>query len=307
MINLFGDRSALRSEYAIATGLMLLSSVVFATLSLLAKQLMDHFALAFSIFLRFFAPFLIALLVYLIFFREPISLRSAKGMLLRPLFTVAAQYCFFYYLLSGNLLNANLLYNTNAFFIPMISYAVFGRSIGIKPMLCITIGFVGIAIMLHPDHGLLSWPAMIGLLSGFFTACSYVTVHVTVRQASPMVVTMMMYALSALLALVVATATGQLASFETGWAELNPTKFAVIIVFSLLSLSFQTLRAKAYSLVDEPATLSPYLYTVLIFAALLDWEFYGVQPHTYAYFGAIFVVIGGVAMSMNAASQKRAS
>jgi len=292
-------RSLTQRDYFVATALMLLSSCVFAVLSLLAKQLTGHFSLAFTIFLRFFAPLLIALLVYLIFVREPVSLRASKGLLLRPLFTVAGQYCFFYYLLSGSLLNANLLYNTNAFFIPLISFVVFGRSVGGRVLLCIAIGFVGIAIMLHPDHGLLSWRALIGLLAGFFTACSYVTVHATVKKVSPLVTTLMMYGLSALLALVVATLTGQLATFQTGWNELGHLGLATIIGFSVLSLIFQTMRAKAYKIVADPAMLSPYLYAVLIFAALLDWVIYGIKPHYYSYIGAALVISSGVAMAMS--------
>ena len=68
----------------------------------------------------------------------------------------------------------------------------------------------------------------------------------------------------------------------------------IVLLFSLFTITNQSLRIKAYRYVNKPATLTPFFYTAILFSGILDWLVYHRTPLWNTYAGVVFIFIGGV-------------
>ncbi|WP_299494394.1 DMT family transporter [uncultured Shewanella sp.] len=284
-------------DFLISVVLMLFAAFSLSIVALLGKELTTLIDFPVLIFLRFFIPFLILLWIAIILIGDKWDLSQWRLLLFRALLTVSSQYCLFYYLLHGSLLNATLLFTTSGLFLPFISFLCFRAEIKIKTLVATIISFIGVSLILQAS-GEMDGLMLIGLLSGFLNACSQVTMHYSSKRGSAFDVTLMMFAFSSFYTFILVLVFGHFTSlshilvvsqFESQWL--------ILLGLAVFTISNQSLRTKAYSYVNKPASLTPFYYIAIVFSALLDWFYYGrtLQLHTYA--GFLLIFMAAVALS----------
>ncbi|WP_444915300.1 DMT family transporter [Microbulbifer sp. TRSA007] len=296
-------------EFALSVITAILAASCMSLTGLFGKELTTFSSLSLVVFIRFFAPFLILTWICLVVFDEnPVTHRIDRIDGARALFTCLAQYCLFYYLSKGSLLVAALLFSTSGLFLPFITRFAKKDPIKKKTLAACLISFIGVAFILKPIAGFDSY-MIVGLLSGFFGACSQFVMHHSSKKQNTISSTTKMFGLSSLYMLAILLIEGNLGELTKVAVSLSDSvSFVIVIIaFSLSTISNQSLRTKAYRRVNRPASLSPYLYTSLIFSGILDWLVYNTLPTWNTYAGSLLIVIGGIIQAIRTQPQIKAS
>jgi drug/metabolite transporter (DMT)-like permease len=286
-------------DFAISIGLMLLAGLCLSLVALFAKDLTGSAGLGVAVFIRFFAPFLVLAWIAFVVFDEPMAFGDWRIHVFRSAFALGAQYCLFYYLSQGSLLIGTLLFSTSGLFLPFVTYFAYGLEIKRKTLIAILISFVGVGVVLHPTANF-GWAMLIGLMAGLLNAGSQAVMHRASKQVDTLSATFMMFALCSVGALAILTATGGLAALPVlvSPSRTGGTQFLLIVAaFAVFTISNQSLRTKAYRLVNKPASLSPFYYAAIVFSGILDWLVYGVVPAWNVYVGTALILAGGVVMA----------
>ncbi|MTH96860.1 DMT family transporter [Roseibium sp. RKSG952] len=284
--------------FAIAIGLMVASAVCVAAVGLFGKEMTQSLDLTAAVFLRFFAPFLV-LAGLMIVYRQPLKWASWRHHAFRAGFAFGAQLCFFYTLGKGSLLIATLLFTTSGLFLPFVTRLAFGTEIKPRTLLAVIISFAGVAVILDPTSQLQPF-VLVGLLAGLFNAGSQAVQHRQSKMDAALPVTFAMFGIGSVLSALLVSVAGDWAVFGS---VMGTGGHAIVILvltaaaFAVFTIGNQWLRSIAFSYVNKPASLTPFYYSSIVFAAALDWIVYGQAPALHAYIGLVFVIAGTVIMS----------
>lgn len=269
---------------------MLLSAASLSVVGLLARLGMAELTLQGLIFWRFFTAFI--LFFFLLWFRgqlkEKLSFGDFKLQFIRPIFTLGAQYSFYYYIDKNTLLNATALLNTGALFIPLIEWSVLGRRVGKSTWIGVVVSFAGVLCILQPDAGIFSLLSLIGLLSGFCQGASQVVLSLGSKNEKPDLALLYLFFFCALFSLF------PLLFADEGFGIVKQggdSLIFLILSLGLISVLNQTTRATAYKH-GSASRLSPFLYFSAIPAGIFDWAIFGNIPNLLSLLG-VFLVIGG--------------
>ena len=193
-------------DFAVALCLILCSAAALGGVSLFGKLLTGSFDLPAALFVRFFVPLLLLSWMLLVMNEHGLKWGNWRVHLVRSIFALGAQFCFFYYLSQGTLLLATLLFSTSGLFLPFLTRLAFGMEIRRKTLLAVIIGFAGVAVILDPAGGI-DATMLIGLLAGLFNAGSQATQHHQSKGTSTLAATIIMFALCSLYCAVILVVT----------------------------------------------------------------------------------------------------
>ncbi len=285
-------------DHYIVVSLALLSGLCLAVAGAFGKQLTLFADLSIVIFVRFFAPFIITCPLYLFFRKQNGSKINLLAYVLRAIFVVISQYCFFYLLSRGSLLIAILLYSTSGIFTPFLARIVFRHQIKIKTFIAIIVGVVGVGITLGPIGHISGFNIFIGLLSGLFAACSQITQHYVSKKQDPITINFFNYGLTSLIAFIVMLVRMPSIGVVSPDVFLVWPGIAIVLLFSVFSIVNKISRLLAYARLNKAASLAPFINIVLIFSAFIDWIWLGIVPMWYTYVGIAIIILSGVIMSI---------
>lgn len=268
----------------------LLSALSLSGVGLFGKLGTERLSLTALIFWRFSASLLLCAL--LLFFLRRVKwegLKRTKGYALRAVFTLGAQYSFYYYLEQNTLMNAMVLLNTGPLFIPLIERVVVGSKIGKSTIASLIVGFAGVLCVLQPDQGIFTLMSLIGLLSGFCQGISQVLFGINVGRER--------YDLG-VLSLFFFTSLFSLLPFLFGppaWETGADWGWAVWLIggLAMFSTANQLFRGAAYEC-STPSRLSPFLYIAVPMAGVFDWAVFGKDPNLLSLIGAALVILAGL-------------
>lgn len=284
-------------EYGSAVILIILSSACIALTSFLGKHILITIALPAVMFLRFLFPSLLLWWVALLSGVSSFDKSQLLHNIIRASFGVLSQYALFYYLQYGSVLNATLLFMTSPLFIPLISFFLQKIKIHHIQWISMIIGFVGVACILKPGRNIIDWHALIGLMSGFFNAVSQVYFHKISRHVNASVATLSAYTFSTAISLLI---------FIVFYIVYHPTQTMLQLAFTqpnitmlfiglaIFGISNKAFRSRAFQKVKAPSTITPFLYTAIIFSGLIDWIAYGRTPDYMSILGALLIVSSGI-------------
>lgn len=226
----------------------------------------------------------------------PQSLRTKhfKEHAIRGLAGLSAMYCFFYAIAHMRLADAVLLNYTLPLFIPLVEALWLSEPLPVRLAAPLFLGFVGVVVVLRPGSGLMSGAALVGLLAGLLSAVAQTGVR-RLTLTEPIVRIVIYFALmgSALSAL----------ALPFVWVTPRPGTWVIIVLMGLSATVGQLLLTKAYSY--APASqIGGFVYSGVIFAALLDWLRLGIVPSSYFFAGACLVMASGALMFRLASGRK---
>lgn len=277
---------------------MLLSTISVGFVGIFVKETTTMLGVNLAIMLRFILPFIVIFTILkLLRFKLEWS-RNPKNHLLRALFTTAAQYCFFYYLSQESLVNAALLMNTAPLFITLIVIFFQGRQVTLTTVLRIIIGMLGVMLVLNPSGGILAPLSMVGLLAGFFAACSQVITHKMSQKENDVMISLQLYLYGSLYSIILFILTGHHLNLDpTPW--LSAKTYIIWLLFIFFSFASQMLRCKAYASVTHAAILAPILFFSVIVSSVLDMLVYHTSLSIMTVAGASLIFLSSILAIMD--------
>jgi len=210
------------------------------------------------------------------------GIRTARlgGHLWRAGFGVCAMYCFFYAIAHLHLAEAILLTYSTPLFIPFIAW-LWIRELP-PPVIfpAVTLGLVGIALIVQPWSLSLTPASMLGVLSGVCAAAAMVSIRrIADTEPAPRVVFWFS-------ALSTAVAAVPLAWF---WRTPSGTELLLLVGTGVFATIGQLCLTRAYSLAPA-ARIGAFTYVAVVFGGLLGWMIWGEAPDAASVAGMLLVV-----------------
>ncbi|MGD9913886.1 MAG: DMT family transporter [Rhizobiaceae bacterium] len=278
--NLFTTRNTLLAGVL----LMLLGDFVFSLLDALAKWLATSFPIGQVILIRSLASLL---------FLSPMILRQGVGDLFRvdrpgvQMMRVVAITIdvFFFYLAVVALPLADVLsfYMAGPIYVAALSHFMLGERIGWRRWLAIGVGFVGVLIILRPTSGVFSFGSLWAIVGSFGFAFAIVFARMLRGTSDTVLVTWQTIG-AVLVAGVLAVGN---------WVPATSFDYGAMVLLGLVSCVAHMLITRALKL--APASiLAPLHYTLMLWAVVFGWVFFGDVPGWQTLLGAAIVVLAGL-------------
>ncbi len=264
--------------------LMLAAALLFAAAGALIKQVSAQLPNEMVVFFRSLFGLLALTPFFLRHGLRYYATRRPGAHLVRAGAGLAAMYCYFYAIAHLPLSEAVLLNYTAPLFIPLAALLWVGEPFSPRLWWPIGIGFVGIGFILKPGLSLLAPIALIGLAAGVLSAVAMAGIR-KLTDTEP--ATRVVFYFSLTSTLVSALPLGW--RWQTPAAELWPA----LVLIGVLSTVAQILMTRAYG--HAPAAQAgPFLYGIVVFAALFGWLFWSEIPDALSLAGALLVVAAGI-------------
>ena len=243
--------------------LITLSELAILATGMVIKTLSDDIPTEQIIFIRNFIG-LCLLLPWLV--KKGISRLHTEHFrlhLMRGLTGLTAMACLFYSWGHMPLAQASLLKQMSPIFIPIFAYFWIKESIGLKTVIAIFIGFIGVAFVINPDaeSSEVNFVILIALIGAMLAALA----KVVIRKMRPTETPGRIVFYFALIGTLVSAIPALLV-----WVELNWVQFGSLVSIAVFSTAGQLLLSKAYGLAPA-GQLGIYTYSSVIFAALFGW------------------------------------
>ncbi|MFG0465372.1 DMT family transporter [Pseudomonas putida] len=267
-------------------GLCLLAMLVFASQDAITKVLVQDFAVAQFVMVRYwlFVVFALAYTHWCGGIAAAARSRHPWLQLLRSLLAVGEIAIFSLGLRYLGLAESHALF---AIF-PLLALALarlwLGEQIGLRRWLAAAVGFLGTLIILRPGLGLFE-PAALVPLSAALSFAVYNLVTRRVSQADGFSTNMLYMAV-----------VGALASSAFGlpvWRAPSPSEWGLLGVLSVSGIVAHLLLIKALAYAPA-AVLQPFNYSLLVFATLIGLLVFGEFPDALTLVGAALVLAGGL-------------
>ena len=287
-----------------------LAMAIVAILGALVKWTSLGFSSEFLMVVRWGAGLLILVALYLL--RPPDSLRSEQWLLQCGIAASWTIGVFIYYLSIRfiSLMDATLLLNTAAIFAPFLNFFLDKKREPAMVWVGTLIGFLGVVFVLKPGPALLENPySLLGLGAGMLIA---IRIYLNSKLKNEPAHRTTFYSLLGGLGLCLALLAFSSTSIQTpDWQAMlfaprdqflhlfvDSTMVVVVIAFGVLSMMQPWLTSSSLSYASV-GQVSPFRYTAVLFAGVLDWTFWGVAPTWTSCVGVVLVVAGGLTVVMS--------
>lgn len=263
---------------------MVVSALLFAAMGAAVKVASGSLPNAMVVFFRN-AVGLVALAPWLLRLGfGGLATRHLREHLVRGLAGLAAMYCFFYAIAHMRLADAVLLNYSLPLFIPFIEKVWLGEPVPRGLYRTIALGFAGILLILKPGPGVFDPVALVGLAAALFAALAQVGVR-RLTQTEP--ITRIVFYFGA-----ISTAISALPLVRE-WTSPEPALWGTLVALGVFATAAQLLLTQAYSRAPA-AQVGPFIYTSVVFAALLDWGLWERLPDALSIAGAVLVCAAGI-------------
>ena len=236
-------------------------------------------------------------------------LRAKQSPLMARIFTVmgtlmlAAFMSFYIALASTSLTIATALFFTAPFFITLLSIPLLGEKVGLRRFVSITIGFVGVLIVLRPDTGSFNFYSLLPIVAAFFYACCQLMVRVAKMTDPPAV--MSLYASVAFVLLGGLTGlllTGIEPAQDAGvsvrfllraWSRPDTLDLVLLLLTGLTSALGFMCTSNAYQ--RQPAShIAPFEYIMIVWVTLLSYLIWSEVPDLPGMSGIVLIIGSGI-------------
>jgi drug/metabolite transporter (DMT)-like permease len=264
--------------------LMLLGDFMFALNDAMGKWLVASFSVGQVLFIRSIGAFFV---LGPMLARQPLSalyrLDQPSLHVLRMVLCTADTALFYAAVTYLPLADVMTFYMAGPIYVAALSHFLLGERIGWRRWLAVLIGFVGVVIALRPSSEMLSLPSIFGLVGSLSFALTLVLNRKLRSTSDATLVTWQTIA-----ALV---AGGVLAIGN--WSPFNVGELAALLLLGIVACAAHLLITRSLKL--APASLlAPLQYTLLVWAVVLGWAFFGDFPDAQMLIGAGIIVLAGL-------------
>lgn len=212
-----------------------------------------------------------------------LATRRPLAHLLRAAVGLSAMYCFFYAIARMDLAGAVLLNYSQPLFIPFIAWLWLSERPPARLFPAVVIGFVGVALILKPDSGLISFPGLVGLASGLLAATAMVAIR---RMADTEPTTRIVFYFTVFGTLISAVPAA------LAWHAPSAGAWLAMLGAGAFATAGQLLLTRAYTLAPA-AHVGSLIYAAVVFAAAFGWLFWNEVPDLLDAGGTLLVILAG--------------
>jgi drug/metabolite transporter (DMT)-like permease len=278
MLNLGGD-------FGRGVVLILVATFCFASMDAMSKVLAETYAITQILWVR--ALVFTAFAIWVVR-RNGVgaTLRSARPWLqgLRAVLLVIESGVFVLAFKLLPLADAHAIAAAAPLFVMALSVPLLGEQVGPRRWLAVIAGFIGIMIIVRPGFQEITWPILVPLLGAFLWAFYQILLRLCARTDSSD--TTLLW-----------TACGGLAATTLvaplSWTPPDATASVLLIVLSLLGSFAHLAMIKAFERAEASA-LQPFLYSLVVWAAVIGYIVFGDIPDRWVMLGATIIVASGL-------------
>jgi drug/metabolite transporter (DMT)-like permease len=165
-----------------------------------------------------------------------------------------------------------------------LSAVVLRESVGWRRWLAVTVGFVGVLIIVRPDADVVNWGALLALGATFFFALYQIATR-SLAPTDPAVTTLFYTAL------VGTAATSLIVPFF--WATPTPADAALMVMGGVMGGGGHYLLIHAYRHA-EASLVAPLFYVQIVFSAAIGFVVFDETPDVWTVAGAALIILGGL-------------
>jgi drug/metabolite transporter (DMT)-like permease len=265
--------------------LILISTLIFSANDALVKWLTQHHPVPQLVWARFFFQLLLMLL--LIRPSRPLAMFRTQRpglQVTRGLLALASSLLFVFAVQSIPLADAAAIGMANPLIATLLAVPLLGEPIGIRRILAVTVGFVGVLVILRPGLGVMH-PAALFALGVAFT---YALFQIVTRKLGPTEVPMATMFYSSIVGVVVMSVV-----VPFFWVPADPLHWLLMAVMGAVGAVGHYMVVRAYRLAPV-GVLSPFGYFQLIASTLLGLLVFGQFPDGWTIVGAVIVTCAGL-------------
>jgi drug/metabolite transporter (DMT)-like permease len=265
-------------------GLMCLGILLFALNDVMGKWLMSTYTVGQVLLLRSVAA--MALLL-------PFAAKEGWGGILRPpqpglnalrmAFGTLETACFYWAVAYLPLVSVMTYYLAAPLYVAAIAPFLLKERLDAGRWTAVLIGFAGVLMVLRPSAETLTGPALIAVVGSLLFAGLLLSTRL-LKGASA--TTLIVWQTGGALVFGL-----MLAPF--GWVQPSARDFALLGLLGVVAMMAHVMVAKALQLAPA-AIVSPFQYTLIVWAALFGWLFFGEWPDNWMIAGAIVIVLSGL-------------
>jgi drug/metabolite transporter (DMT)-like permease len=284
------------SERAVGTGaaidsghwrgvlFMLLGTALFTFNDALGKWMVASVAVGQLLFIRS-ATALVVLLpaVHKAGWRKVFVLQQPGQHVLRLAFIVAEVFCFYLAVRHLPLADVMAVYQATPLIVTILAIPLLGEAVGWRRGLAVGIGFIGVLLVLQPDGGVFTAPALIALGGSFTYALSMVATR-KLRETN---------SLSLIVYHSIAVGGVGLLTLPWGWEPVDLPAIGYLALIGVVATAAHMCMNQSLKLAPA-AVVVPFTYTSLLWAILLGWLFFADLPTPLMLLGAGIIVASGL-------------
>jgi drug/metabolite transporter (DMT)-like permease len=265
-------------------GLMCLGILLFALNDVMGKWLMSTYTVGQVLALRSAA----ALLILVPFaFKEGwgniLSAQRPGLQIVRVVFATLEAACFYWAVAYISLVSVMTYYLAAPLYVAAIAPFLLKERMDISRWIAVLIGFCGVLMVLRPSAETLTVPALIAILGSILFAGLILSTRVLKGTSSVSLI--VWQTMGALIFGVVL--------LPFGWVQPSLRDFVLLALLGVVAMLAHMLVAKALKLAPA-AVVSPFQYTLIVWAALFGWLFFGEWPDNWMIAGAVIIVASGL-------------
>lgn len=279
--------TAAERKISAATGplLMLLGMVMFALNDAMGKWLVSSYGLGQVILLRSLAALLI--LVPMVWMAGAASITKVErpGMqFARVAFSTAEVFCFYYAVMYLPLADVMTYWLAAPIYVAATSPFLLGEKVGWRRWTAIAIGFCGVIIALEPSSAMFTMPAVISIIGS--AAFAFMLTSGRFLRGTPDTTLVFFQVVGAGLA--------GLAFVPFDWAPIASSRDLLLLgLLGIVAMAAHMLVNRALKISDA-ATVAPLQYTLLLWAVIFGWIFFGDVPRLGMMAGAALIIASGL-------------
>lgn len=267
--------------------LMLLGMVMFTLNDVLGKWLVSTYSAQQVMLVRSLA----AIVILLPFFwrngwQRVIRVEKPRLQALRAFLTAIEATAFYFAVAHMPLADAMTYWLAAPIYVAALSPLMLGEHVGWRRWTAILIGFAGVVIALEPSVESLKLPALIAL--GGSVAYSFAIIFVRALRTTPDTTLVFWQMAAAVIVSIVGISVD-----PSGWTAVRPIDLVLLSLLGIVAMAAHLLVNRSLKLADA-ATVVPLQYTLLLWAVLFGWIFFGDVPRTAMLIGAGCIVASGL-------------
>jgi drug/metabolite transporter (DMT)-like permease len=214
------------------------------------------------------------------------SLKTEKAGLhiLRAVSGTAAWYALFVAITMMPLTNATLLTFSAPLWMPAIAWVFFREKASTATWVGAAVGFIGVVMVLQPHHQQFNIGALIALAGALCLAVACISVRRLGATEPTSRILFYYFGISTVLCTPFAIAE---------WRPFGLRGSLYLVVIAVILLISQALIVLAYRYASA-VKVGPFVYTVIVFTALIDWFLWNRAPTLAVVLGIALVIGGGI-------------
>ena len=263
---------------------MCLGILMFSLNDVMGKWLMATYTVGQVLALRSAAALLILLpFVFKEGWGQIIFAQNPSLQMLRVAFATLEAACFYWAVAYLPLVSVMTYYLAAPLYVAAVAPFLLHERMELSRWIAVLLGFCGVLMVLRPSIETLTLPALIALIGSVLFAGLIISTRMLKGTSS--------------LSLIVWQTVGALlfgaALLPFGWVQPSLRDLGLLSLLGVVAMLAHMLVAKALK-VAPAAVVSPFQYTLIVWAVLFGWLAFGDWPDNWMILGAVVIVASGL-------------